>query len=69
MAKAKLSIPKGTKDFLPEEQIIKQEIIDILRKTFEKYGYNPLETPLLEYLDTLTNKYAGGSEIIKQIFK
>lgn len=69
MAKVKLELPKGTKDYLPEEKIIKQEILDTLRKIFEKYGYNPLETPTLEYLDTLNNKSAGGSEIGKQIFK
>lgn len=64
----KLQTPKGTKDYLPEEQIIRQKIFDILRRIFEKYGFNPLETPALETMEVLTSKYAGGQEITKQIF-
>lgn len=61
--------PKGVRDFLPEEKIIRDRIIDILRKSFELYGYNPLETPALERIEILASKYAGGEEILKEIFK
>ncbi|MDP3916667.1 MAG: histidine--tRNA ligase [Nanoarchaeota archaeon] len=64
-----LSRAKGTRDFLPEDKIIRNEIVEILRKTFEKYGFNPLETPVLERLDILSSKYAGGAEILKETFK
>jgi len=60
---------KGTRDFLPEDKILRQEITDKLRVIFEKYGYNPLETPILERFDVLSAKYAGGAEILKETFK
>lgn len=66
---AKVETPKGMRDFLPEEQIIRQDIIDKIRKIFEKYGYSPLDTPALEYLSTLTSKGSGGASIGKEIFK
>jgi len=60
---------KGTRDFLPEEQIVRQEIVDKLKTVFELYGYSPVETPILERYDVLSSKYAGGSEILKETFK
>ena len=48
---------KGTKDFLPEEQVIRNRITDILKQNFEKYGYLPLETPILNAYDLLKYKY------------
>ena len=60
---------KGTFDFLPEEQITRNKITDELKKTFELYGYLPLETPILCYFDLLASKYAGGSEILKEVYK
>ncbi len=61
--------PKGVRDFLPEEKIIRDKIIEVLRKSFELYGYNPIETPALERMEILASKYAGGDEILKEIFK
>ena len=60
---------KGTKDIPPEEKIIKQKIVDTLKTVFELYGFNPLETPLLERYETISAKYAGGAEILKETFK
>ena len=60
---------KGTKDFLPEEKILRQKIVDQLREIFELYGYSPLETPCLERMDVLSAKYAGGAEILKECFQ
>ena len=65
----KLMNLKGTSDFLPEEQIIRNKITDILKSTFEKYGFLPLETPILCYYDLLASKYAGGAEILKEVYK
>jgi histidyl-tRNA synthetase len=67
--KEKLQRAKGTRDFLPENQIIREEIINVLRETFELFGYSPLETPILERFDILSAKYAGGAEILKETFK
>ena len=65
----KLMNLKGTKDFLPEEQIVRNKIINILRNNFEKYGYLPLETPILNYYDLLTYKYTDDAEIVNEIYK
>jgi len=65
----KLQTPKGTRDFKPEQAIIRNEIVSILKEVFELYGYNPLETPSFEKYDVLASKYAGGTEILKETFK
>lgn len=65
----KLMNLKGTNDFLPEEQIIRNRITDTLKKYFELYGFLPIETPQLCYYDLLASKYAGGSEILKEVYK
>ncbi len=59
---------KGTKDYAPQEKLLQNAIITTLTTLFERYGYNPLETPGLEMLETLTQKFAGGEEILKEIF-
>lgn len=60
---------KGTKDFLPEEQKGRNEIIQVLQENFQIYGYQPLETPILCYQEILASKYAGGAEILKEMYK
>lgn len=60
---------KGTKDFLPEEQVVRNKIINTLRTNFEKYGYLPLETPILNNFDLLSYKYEEGAEILSEIYK
>ncbi len=63
----KPSLPSGTRDFSPLEVRKRQYIINIIRHTFEQFGYEPLETPAMENLDTLMGKY--GDEGDKLIFK
>ncbi len=60
---------KGTKEVNPEQKLIRNRILNILIKTFELYGFQPLETPTLQRFDALASKYAGGSEILKETFK
>ena len=60
---------KGTMDFLPEEQIIRNNINNTLRNTFEEYGYLPIETPILCYYDMLSGKYDEANDILKEIYK
>src|SRR3989344_8336231 len=60
---------RGTRDFLPSEQILRQKIIGKLRTVFERFGYSPLDTHALERFETLSAKYAGGEEILKETFK
>jgi histidyl-tRNA synthetase len=63
----KPSIPRGTRDFGPAEMQKRQYILNILRKNFELYGYQPIETPSMENISTLTGKY--GEEGDQLIFK
>jgi len=65
----KLQLPKGTRDFPPEEKILRDKVVSTLKKIFERYGFSPLETPIFERFDVLAGKYAGGSEILKETFR
>ena len=65
----KLQNVKGSMDYLPEEQLLRNKIINILSNTFENYGYLPVETTTLCYYDLLASKYAGGAEILKEVYK
>ncbi|MBS3138050.1 histidine--tRNA ligase [Candidatus Woesearchaeota archaeon] len=64
-----LDTAKGVRDFPPEQKIERNKIIQKLINIFTLYGFSPLETPIIERLDVLTAKYAGGEEITKEIFK
>ncbi|MFQ5640495.1 MAG: histidine--tRNA ligase [bacterium] len=59
--------PKGTRDFLPEQMFRRHYAMDVMRTIFEKYGYEPLETPVMEKLNVLTGKYGEDGE--KLIFR
>src|SRR5437016_831234 len=59
--------PQGTRDFLPEDVRKREYVIGVIRKVYEKYGFEPLETPAFENIETLLGKY--GEEGNKLIFK
>src|SRR3982074_2816662 len=63
----KPTLPKGTRDFGPAQMAKRQFIFNAIRKVFEKYGFQPLETPAMENLSTLTGKY--GEEGDQLLFK
>jgi histidyl-tRNA synthetase len=63
----KPSIPKGTRDFSPAEVAKRQYIISIIKSNFEKFGFQPIETPSFENSETLMGKY--GEEGDRLIFK
>ena len=63
----KPSIPKGTRDFTPDQVVKRNYIFDTIRSVFVKYGYQPIETPTMENLSTLTGKY--GEEGDRLLFK
>ena len=65
----KLMNVKGTFDFMPEDMQIRNKIIEILRRNFEKNGYLPIETPMLNYFDLLSYKYADDAEILNEIYR
>lgn len=63
----KPSIPKGTRDFGPQEMLRRKYIFSTIEQVFQRYGFLPLETPAMENLETLTGKY--GEEGDRLIFK
>jgi histidyl-tRNA synthetase len=61
---------KGTRDFPPEDKILRNEVVERLRRVFERYGYSPLETPIIERYELLAAKGGAGqdSDAMKEIF-
>jgi len=54
---------KGFRDFLPEEALKRQYVIDIIRRVFELYGYEPIETPAIEYLEVFTGNIGEDEKL------
>jgi histidyl-tRNA synthetase len=67
MSKIKPSLPKGTRDFGPAALRKRQYIFNIIKNVFEKYGFEPIETPAMENLSVLEGKY--GEEGDKLLFR
>jgi len=70
LSSSKLITPrtlKGFRDYLPEAMIPRQRLIDTARRVYESYGFSPIDTPALEYLEILSGK--GGDETDKQLYK
>ncbi len=59
--------PSGTRDFLPDDVRRREYVIGVVRRVYERYGFEPLETPAFENIETLLGKY--GDEGNKLIFK
>ncbi len=64
---AQPTIPRGTRDFGPATMAKRQFIFNTIRLVFQKFGFQPLETPAMENLSTLTGKY--GDEGDQLLFK
>jgi histidyl-tRNA synthetase len=58
---------KGFQDFLPQDMIARQAMADKIRRVYEKYGFVPVDTPILEHLEVLLG--TGGEETNKEIFR
>jgi histidyl-tRNA synthetase len=58
---------KGFRDYLPEAMIQRERLIETARRVYRSYGFSPIDTPALEYLEILTGK--GGAETDKQLYK
>jgi len=67
MSKFNLSTPKGFRDFLPYQMIKRQYLIRKITDCFAKFGFEPLETPALEYEQTLKGKYGEEEKLIYQL--
>lgn len=60
---------KGTQDYLPDQEDAKRTIRRTLEDTFIAYGCRPLETPILNYTELMASKYAGGAEILQEMYR
>lgn len=60
---------KGVRDIPAEEKILKLRISNTVQSVFEVFGFNPLDTPIIERYDVLASKYAGGADILKETFR
>lgn len=65
----KIQNVKGCNDYLPEEQKIRNYINDVLKETFNEFGYQSIETPILCYYDMLIDKYDSENDLVKEIYK
>ena len=65
----KLMNVKGTYDYMPNDMKIRNNVLDVLRKNFEKYGYLPVETPIINYYELLSYKYSDDAEILSEIYR
>jgi len=63
----KFQPPKGTRDFLGEEMVLREFILDTVKNIFQKYGFEPLDTPAFENFELLAGK--SGEDVVKQIFQ
>ena len=61
--------PRGTRDYYGKEQQLRQYIRQTLEKVFAEYVFEEAETPVLNYYETLAQKYAGGAEILKEVYQ
>src|SRR3990172_8387122 len=55
---------RGMRDYLPEDSITRQELLCKIAEVFQKYGFSPMETPALEYLQNLTKKFGEEEKLI-----
>lgn len=65
-ASRKPQILKGFRDYMPRQMILRQRIIGTFRDIFERHGYEPLDTPALEYLEILTGKAGENEKLMYQ---
>jgi len=60
---------RGTQDYLPQAEVVRRKIRRTLEDTFILYGCKPLETPILNYTELMASKYAGGAEILQEMYQ
>jgi histidyl-tRNA synthetase len=65
--RVKPRLSRGLRDLLPEEMLARQSMVDTIRRVYELYGFSPVSTPAIEYLEVLTGS-AAGDEAQQSIF-
>jgi histidyl-tRNA synthetase len=70
MASTKTQPARGMRDFLPEDVRKREYVIGVIKEVYERYGFEPLETPAVENIETLMGKYGEeGNQLIYKILK
>ena len=70
MPSAKTQPARGMRDFLPEDVRKREYVIGVIKEVYERYGFEPLETPAAENIETLTGKYGEeGNQLMFKILK
>ncbi|HET7287307.1 MAG TPA: ATP phosphoribosyltransferase regulatory subunit, partial [Pyrinomonadaceae bacterium] len=70
MPSAKTQPARGMRDFLPEDVRKREYVIGVIKEVYERYGFEPLETPAAENIETLMGKYGEeGNQLIYKILK
>ncbi|MEP6819244.1 MAG: histidine--tRNA ligase [bacterium] len=70
MASPKTQPARGMRDFLPADVRRREYVIDVIKEVYERYGFEPLETPAVENIETLMGKYGEeGNQLIFKILK
>jgi histidyl-tRNA synthetase len=64
-----MQTPKGFRDFLPSAAIKREFVMEKMKEVFTLFGFDPLETPALEYAETLLGKYGGEADKLLYLFK
>ncbi len=61
--------PRGTRDFYGGQKQLRDRVLSVLKRVFENYSFNALETPAFENYSVLSAKFAGGEEILKETYR
>src|SRR5467141_946656 len=70
MASTKTQPARGMRDFLPEDVRKREYVIGVIKEVYERYGFEPLETPAVENIETLLGKYGEeGNQLVFKILK
>ncbi|MBI2322736.1 MAG: histidine--tRNA ligase [Chloroflexi bacterium] len=69
MPRVKPQLLKGTRDLLPERMLLRHHVVGKLRAVFERFGFEPLETPALEYAETLEGKLGPEGDMLMYRFE
>src|SRR5437763_4342170 len=70
MAQAKTQPARGMRDFLPADVRRREYVIRLIKEVYERYGFEPLETPAVENIETLMGKYGEeGNQLVFKILK
>lgn len=62
-------ILKGTRDFLPKDMVKRQKAMAVIRSIFERFGYDTIETPAIEYAETILGKYGDEGDQLTYTFQ